>query len=107
MAGILERYRPFFNLPDDYPIVSLEEGNTPLIPAHNLSEWIAGQTGLKGLRIFFKTEGLNPTGSFKDRGMTYAVSQAKKTARAPLSAPVRATPAPVRPPTGRAAACKP
>lgn len=78
MPGILERYRSFYNLPDDYPIVSLHEGNTPLVPAPALSQWLFEQTGVRGLRIFLKLEGANPTGSFKDRGMTYAVSQAKK-----------------------------
>jgi threonine synthase len=53
------------------PVITLHEGNTPLIPARNLSEKI----GIPGT-IYFKYEGLNPTGSFKDRGMTMAVSKA-------------------------------
>jgi threonine synthase len=73
MTGILDRYRAFFPFNADYPIVSLHEGNTPLIPCPRLAE----QTGVPGLKVFVKYEGLNPTGSFKDRGMTYAVSQAK------------------------------
>lgn len=77
MAGILERYRALYGLDTDYPIVSLEEGSTPLIPAPGVATEIVRRAGLKGLRIFLKFEGLNPTGSFKDRGMTYAVSQAK------------------------------
>lgn len=76
MAGVLETYRDLYKLPSDYPIVSLEEGNTPLIPCANLPALIAEKTGVSGLKVFLKYEGLNPTGSFKDRGMTYAVSQA-------------------------------
>ena len=77
MAGILERYKKFYDLPGNYPIVSLEEGNTPLIPAPAVADYIAEKFKVKNLKIFLKFEGLNPTGSFKDRGMTYAVSQAK------------------------------
>ncbi|MCA9788197.1 MAG: threonine synthase [Cyanobacteria bacterium HKST-UBA05] len=73
--GILERFRTLYELPVDYPIVSLNEGNTPLIPAPKLAEWAA--PGLD-LNLFVKFEGANPTGSFKDRGMTFAVSQAVK-----------------------------
>jgi threonine synthase len=73
MAGILERYRRFFSFDRHFPIISLEEGQTPLIPAPRVAE----KTGVPGLKVFLKYEGLNPTGSFKDRGMTYAVSQAK------------------------------
>lgn len=77
MPGILERYREFYPFGADYPIVSLNEGNTPLIPAVRLAEYLEKKASVKGLKVFFKFEGLNPTGSFKDRGMTYAVSQAK------------------------------
>lgn len=73
MNGLLERYSAFFDLPEGFPVVTLEEGNTPLIPAPKLAE----ATGVPGLKIYLKYEGLNPTGSFKDRGMTYAVSRAK------------------------------
>jgi threonine synthase len=73
MPGILETYRSFFNFAPDFKIVSLQEGNTPLIPA----EKIARHTGIDGLKVYLKYDGANPTGSFKDRGMTYAVSQAK------------------------------
>lgn len=69
MAGLIERYREFLPVSDKTPIISLEEGNTPLIPAPHLSE-------LTGARVFLKYEGANPTGSFKDRGMTMAVSKA-------------------------------
>jgi threonine synthase len=71
--GILNRYRSFFDITDEFPIVTLHEGNTPLISAPG----IAAKTGAPGLQVFLKYEGLNPTGSFKDRGMTYAVSRAK------------------------------
>ena len=72
-VGILDRYRNLYNLADDYPVVSLHEGSTPLIPAQRLAKCLR----VEGLKVFLKYEGLNPTGSFKDRGMTYAVSQAK------------------------------
>lgn len=77
MAGILERYRSFYNFAPDFEIVSLEEGNTPLIPAGRIAEEVMRRSGNKNLRVFLKFEGLNPTGSFKDRGMTYAASQAR------------------------------
>lgn len=70
-AGIIERFRRFLPVSDKTPIISLCEGNTPLIPA----KFLADHLGLKA-EIYFKYEGLNPTGSFKDRGMTMAVSKA-------------------------------
>ncbi len=73
MSGVIERYRSFFDINAQFPIVTLNEGNTPLIQAPA----IASKTNVPGLQVFLKFEGLNPTGSFKDRGMTYAVSQAK------------------------------
>lgn len=69
--GIIEKYKDYLPISDKTPIVSLKEGNTPLIEAKNLSEAIGGN-----LRIYLKYEGLNPTGSFKDRGMTLAISKA-------------------------------
>ncbi len=77
MPGLLERYRDIYQLDADYPIVSLCEGSTPLIPLPAISQHIEKHYGIKGLKLFAKFDGLNPTGSFKDRGMTYAVSQAK------------------------------
>jgi threonine synthase len=68
--GLIARYRDRLSLEPDDPIVSLEEGATPLIEAPRLSERI-------GARAYLKFEGANPTGSFKDRGMTVAVSRAK------------------------------
>jgi threonine synthase len=76
MAGILERYRKFYDFGADFPIVSLEEGNTPLIPAPKVAQAVMDKSGKSGIKVFLKFEGLNPTGSFKDRGMTYAVSRA-------------------------------
>lgn len=67
--GLIEKYRKYLPVSAKTPIVSLNEGNTPLIEARNISDEL-------GLRLFFKYEGLNPTGSFKDRGMTMAVSKA-------------------------------
>lgn len=69
--GIIERYRDFFPVNDSTPIITLKEGNTPLIRAQNLKKVINPL-----LDIFLKFEGTNPTGSFKDRGMTLAVSKA-------------------------------
>ncbi len=70
--GVIERYQEFLPVSDQTPIISLNEGNTPLI----LAEALPIELGLKNVRIYFKFEGLNPTGSFKDRGMTMAISKA-------------------------------
>ncbi|MBI4368076.1 MAG: threonine synthase [Candidatus Omnitrophica bacterium] len=70
--GVIERYQEFLPVTEKTPIISLNEGNTPLI----LSEALPGELGLTDIKIYFKFEGLNPTGSFKDRGMTMAVSKA-------------------------------
>ena len=67
--GVVEEYREFLPVTPDSPVVSLYEGGTPLIPAPRLSDRV-------GARVFLKYEGLNPTGSFKDRGMTMAISKA-------------------------------
>ena len=69
--GIIEEYRKFLPVGDQTPIVSLQEGNTPLIPATRLAKTVC-----PGRELFLKIEGANPTGSFKDRGMTMAVSKA-------------------------------
>jgi threonine synthase len=69
--GVIERYRKFLPVSEKTPVVTLNEGNTPLIRAHNLEKKIGA-----GLQIWLKYEGLNPTASFKDRGMTMAVSKA-------------------------------
>jgi len=69
--GLLHKYGQYLDLPPHAQTVSLLEGNTPLIKADNLSNQLGG-----GFELFIKYEGLNPTGSFKDRGMTAAVSEA-------------------------------
>jgi len=67
--GVIPRYRDYLPVTDATPIVSLGEGETPLLEASRLSNRV-------GRRVLLKCEGLNPTGSFKDRGMTVAVSNA-------------------------------
>lgn len=69
--GLLDRYRDRLPVTPDMRIISLVEGNTPLIPLEKLSREAGHE-----VQIFAKFEGLNPTGSFKDRGMTMAVTQA-------------------------------
>jgi threonine synthase len=69
MAGLIERYRAHLPFAEGDPIVTLDEGGTPLVAAPRLSERV-------GAEVYLKLEGLNPTGSFKDRGMTCAVSAA-------------------------------
>ncbi len=73
--GIIKAYKEYLPVTDKTPIVTLHEGNTPLIEAPNLAKKIAPDLDLK---IYLKYEGLNPTGSFKDRGMTLAISKAKE-----------------------------
>src|SRR4051794_16394213 len=68
--GLIDRYRGRLSLEPGDPVVTLNEGSTPLIEAPRLSERIEA-------KAYLKFEGLNPTGSFKDRGMTVAVSRAK------------------------------
>ncbi|MDQ7039103.1 MAG: threonine synthase [Aquificota bacterium] len=69
--GVIEHYREFLPVSEKTPVITLLEGNTPLIEAENLAKAI----GFRG-KIYLKYEGLNPTGSFKDRGMTVAISKA-------------------------------
>ncbi|WP_035053667.1 threonine synthase [Carnobacterium pleistocenium] len=69
--GLLEKYKEVLPITDKTPMISLYEGNTPLIPLKNLSKEL-------GVKIYGKYEGLNPTGSFKDRGMVMAVAKAKE-----------------------------
>src|SRR3954470_16079033 len=68
-AGLIERYRDRLPLEAVDPVVTLNEGSTPLVEAPVISERV-------GARVLLKLEGANPTGSFKDRGMTVAVSRA-------------------------------
>jgi threonine synthase len=67
--GLIEAYRDRLPVTADTPVVTLLEGNTPLVPAPSLSARI-------GREVYLKYDGANPTGSFKDRGMTVAVSKA-------------------------------
>jgi threonine synthase len=69
--GIIEHYRDFLPVSDSTPIVTLNEGSTPLIRSSNIRR----RLGIE-LNLYFKFEGANPTGSFKDRGMTLAISKA-------------------------------
>lgn len=69
--GVIERYKEYLPVTKKTPIITLKEGNTPLIYAKYLSRLLD-----KNLQIYLKYEGLNPTGSFKDRGMTLAISKA-------------------------------
>ena len=67
--GLLAEYAEWFHLEGVDEIVTLQEGNTPLLRADRLSERL-------GADVWLKYEGLNPSGSFKDRGMTMAISMA-------------------------------
>ncbi len=67
--GLIEAYREFLPVGASTPVVTLLEGNTPLVEARHIGAQL-------GARVFLKCEGLNPTGSFKDRGMTMALSRA-------------------------------
>ena len=69
--GVIDRYGQLLDLPAHTKPITLLEGNTPLIPAENLARQLGG-----GFELYVKFEGLNPTGSFKDRGMTAAISEA-------------------------------
>ncbi|MGR9114783.1 MAG: threonine synthase [Gammaproteobacteria bacterium] len=70
-TGLIENYRERLPVSDDTRLISLSEGNTPLIQLENIPRLIG-----KEVDIYVKYEGLNPTGSFKDRGMTMAVTKA-------------------------------
>jgi threonine synthase len=67
--GVVEEYREFLPVAPDATVVTLLEGGTPLVPAPRLSARV-------GAQVWLKVEGANPTGSFKDRGMTVAISRA-------------------------------
>jgi len=67
--GLIERYRDRLSVTDETPVITLLEGNTPLVPAPHISEIVRRD-------VYLKYDGVNPTGSFKDRGMTMAVSKA-------------------------------
>ena len=80
--GVIEEYRKFLPVTERTPVITLGEGNTPLIRASRLAKTIA-----PGIDLYLKFEGANPTGSFKDRGMTMAISKAvEASARAVICA---------------------
>jgi threonine synthase len=80
MTSLAERYREYLPIDASTPVVSLGEGSTPLLPAPRLSDRI-------GVEVLLKCEGANPSGSFKDRGMTVAISKAlERGARAVICA---------------------
>ena len=74
--GLIEAYKQYLPVSKKTPIISLNEGNTPLILSNSISNLIGN-----GTKVFLKYDGLNPTGSFKDRGMTMAISKAKEEGR--------------------------
>jgi threonine synthase len=69
MPGVIDRYRERLPVGETTPVVTLGEGSTPLLPAPRISERL-------GVELYLKWEGANPTGSFKDRGMSVAISKA-------------------------------
>jgi len=71
--GLIEAYKPWLPVTKKTPIISLKEGATPLIEVKSISDRMG-----KGVKVYVKYDGLNPTGSFKDRGMTMAISKAKE-----------------------------
>ena len=71
--GLIEEYKDWLPVTKDTPIISLKEGATPLIEVKSIATRIG-----KGVKVYVKYDGLNPTGSFKDRGMTMAISKAKE-----------------------------
>jgi len=71
--GLIEAYRPYLPVTESTTVVTLLEGNTPLIPVPAIAKVVG-----RGVRVLAKYDGLNPTGSFKDRGMTMAISKAKE-----------------------------
>jgi len=72
-SGLIEAYRQYLPVTEQTPVITLYEGNTPLIPIPAIAELIGRQ-----VQVYVKYDGLNPTGSFKDRGMTMAISKAKE-----------------------------
>lgn len=71
--GVINKYRQYLPVNDNTPVVTINEGNTPLVFSPALSKLVGN-----GRKVYLKCEGLNPTGSFKDRGMTLALSKAKE-----------------------------
>lgn len=75
-SGVIKRYGHLLDLPNYSKTITLLEGNTPLIPMPRLAKELGDIAGYSSFELFVKFEGLNPTGSFKDRGMTAAISEA-------------------------------
>lgn len=71
IKGVIERYKKYLPVTSKTPVISLTEGDTPLIKGEHLGKLVGGNC-----EVYLKYEGLNPTGSFKDRGMTMAISKA-------------------------------
>tara|TARA_B100000029_G_scaffold462116_1_gene494342 strand:+ start:1207 stop:2337 length:1131 start_codon:yes stop_codon:yes gene_type:complete len=71
--GLIKRYQAWLPVSEKTPVITLQEGGTPLIPINSISHRIG-----KNVSVYAKYDGLNPTGSFKDRGMTMAISKAKE-----------------------------
>ena len=71
--GLIEAYKEWLPVSEKTPIITLKEGGTPLIPVKSIAKLIG-----KSVNVYVKFDGLNPTGSFKDRGMTMAISKAKE-----------------------------
>ncbi len=71
--GLIENYRKWLPVSDSTPVVSLQEGGTPLLTLNHISKMLG-----RNIKVYAKYDGLNPTGSFKDRGMTMAISKAKE-----------------------------
>ena len=80
--GVIEEYRDRLDIPENTPTITLREGGTPLVD----SRWLSGLTGAE---VWLKVEGDNPTGSFKDRGMTVALSVAVGQGAEAVAAPPR------------------
>ena len=72
-SGVIDRYKKYLPVTKKTPLITLQEGDTPLIHAPSVSKQLG-----KNFKVYLKYEGLNPTGSFKDRGMTMAISKAKE-----------------------------
>ena len=77
--SIIERYRELLSVDEETPVISLQEGDTPLLRAGNLEAHFEKLTGnAPDIEIWLKYDGANPTGSFKDRGTTMLISALKE-----------------------------
>ncbi|MFH2071048.1 MAG: threonine synthase [Elusimicrobiota bacterium] len=78
--GIIQRYKKFLPVSSRTPVITMSEGNTPLLRASAIEKYLGLRTTARttDIEIYLKCEGFNPTGSFKDRGMTVAISKAKE-----------------------------